>query len=41
MSLLAEHFSLEREDVLHPANYKIIMQNQLNKISLNETAKLN
>ena len=28
MSSSAEHFSLEKEDVLHPVNYKTIMQYQ-------------
>ena len=31
MSSLAEHFSLEKEDVLHPVNYKTIMRYQQNK----------
>ena len=30
MSLLVKHFSLEKEDVLHPVNYKTIMQYQQN-----------
>ena len=30
MSSLAEHLSLEKEDVLHPVNYKTIMQYQQN-----------
>ena len=41
MSSLAGHFSLEKEDVLHPVNYKTIMQCQQNDKSLFETAKLN
>ena len=41
MSTLAEHFSLEKEDVLHPVNYKIIMQYQQNDKPLIEIAKLN
>ena len=41
MSSLAEHFSLEKENVLHPVNYKTIMRYQENDKSLIETAKLN
>ena len=41
MSSLAEHFSLEKKDVLHPVNYKTIMQYQQNNKPLIETAKLN
>ena len=41
MSLLGEHFSLEKENVLHPVNYKTIMRYQENDKSLIETAKLN
>ena len=41
MSSLAGYFSLEREDVLHPVNYKTIMRYQQNNNPLNETAKLN
>ena len=41
MSSLAEYFSFEKEDVLHPAKYKTIMQYQQNNKPLIETAKLN
>ena len=41
MSSLAEHFSLDKEDVLHPFNYKTIMQYQQNNKPIIETAKLN
>ena len=41
MSSLGAHFSLEKEDVLHPVNYKTIMQYQQNNKTLIETAKLN
>ena len=41
ISPLAEHFSLEKEDVLCPVNYKTIMQYQQNNKSLIETAELN
>ena len=39
MSSLAEHFSLEKENVLHPVNYKTIMRYQQNDRPLIETAK--
>ena len=38
ISSLAEHLSLEKEDVLHPVNYKTIMQYQQNNKPLVETA---
>ena len=41
MSSLAKQFSLEKEDVLHPVNYKTIMQYQQNNKPLIETAKVN
>ena len=41
MPSLAEHFSLEKEDFLHPFNYKTIMQYQQNNKPLIETTKLN
>ena len=41
MLSLAEHFSLEKEDILHPLIYKTIMQYKQNKKLLIETAKLN
>ena len=41
ISSLAEHFSLEKKDVLNPINYKSIMQYQQNDKSLIETAKSN
>ena len=41
MSSLTEHFPLEKEDVLHPINYKTIMRYQQNNTPLIETAKLN
>ena len=41
MSLLAEHFCLEKEDVLYPVNHKTIMLYQQNDKPLIETAKLN
>ena len=41
MSSLAEHFSLEKEDVLHPFNYKTIMWYQQNNKFLIETAQTN
>ena len=41
MSLLAEHFSLEKEDVLYPVSYKNIMQYQQNNEPLIETFKKN
>ena len=41
MSSLAEHYSLEKEDVLHHVNYKTIMKNQQNDKPLIETAKVN
>ena len=41
MSSLAEHFSLEKEDVLHSINYKTTMQYQQNNKPLIETTKLN
>ena len=41
MSSLAEYFLLDIEDVLHPVNYKTIMQYQQNDKNLIETAKLN
>ena len=40
MSSLAENFSLEKEDILHPVNYKTIMQYQQNNKPLIETTKL-
>ena len=41
MSSLAEHFSLVKEDVLHPVSYKTIFQYQQNNKPLIKTAKLN
>ena len=41
MSSLAEHFSLETEDVPYPVNYKTIMQYKQNDKPLMETAELN
>ena len=41
MSSLAEHFSFEKEDVLHSVNYKTIMKYQQDDKPLIETAKLN
>ena len=41
MSSLAEHFSLEKEDVPHPVNYKTFMQHQQNDNPLIETAESN
>ena len=41
MSSLAEHFSLEKEDVPHPVNFKTIMRYHHNDKPLIETAKLN
>ena len=41
MSLLAEHFFLEKEDVPHPVNDISIMQYQQSDKALIETAKLN
>ena len=41
MAALAEHFSIETEDILHPINYKSSMQYQQNNKFLIETAKLN
>ena len=41
MSSLAERHSLEKEDVLHPVNYKSIMQYHQNDKPLIETAKSN
>ena len=38
---LAGNFSLEKEDVSHPFNYKTVIQYQQNNKSLIETAKLN
>ena len=40
MSSLAEHFSIEKEDVLHPVNYKT-MRYQQNDKPLIDSAKLN
>ena len=40
MSSLAEHFSIEKEDILYPVNYKTIMRYQQNDKLLIETAKL-
>ena len=40
MSSLAERFSLEKEDVLHPVNYKTTMRYQQYNKPLIETAKL-
>ena len=37
LSSLAEHLSLKNEDVLHPVNYKTIMQYQQNNNPLIET----
>ena len=39
MSSLADHFSLEKEDVAHLVYYKTIMQYKQNNKSLIETAK--
>ena len=39
--LLAEHFSLEKEDVPHPVYFKIIIQYQQKDKSLIETAESN
>ena len=33
MSSLAEHFSFEKEDVLHPVNHKTIMQYQKKQLT--------
>ena len=41
MSSLTEYFSSEKDDILHPVNYKSIMQHQQNDKPLIETAKLN
>ena len=41
MSSLVEYFSSEKEDVLHPVNYKTIMWYQQNDKPLIETTKLN
>ena len=41
MSTLAEHFVLEKEDILHTVNYKTIMQYQQSNKPLIETAKSN
>ena len=38
MSSLADYFPLEKEDVLHPINYKTIMQYQQHDKPLIETA---
>ena len=40
-SSFAKHFSLEKEDVLHPVNFKSIMWYQQNNKPLIEPAKLN
>ena len=40
MSSLADHFSLEKEDVPHPVNYKTITRYQQKDKPLIETAKL-
>ena len=40
MSSLAEYFSLEKENVLHPINYKSIMRYQQNDKSLVETSEI-
>ena len=41
MSSLAEHFSLEKDDIIHPINYKTTMRYQQNDKPLIDTAKLN
>ena len=41
MSLLAEHFLLEKEDIPHPVSYNTIMRYQQNNELLIEPAKLN
>ena len=41
MSSFAKHFFLEKENVLHPVNYKYIMQYQQSVKPLLETVKLN
>ena len=41
MSSLAEHFSLEKEDVLHPVNYNTIIQYQHNDKPIIETSIFN
>ena len=41
MSSLAEHVSLEKDDVLHPVNNKTIKRYQQNNKSLIEAAKSN
>ena len=41
MSSLAKHFSLEKENILHPIKQKTIMQYQQNNKPLIETAKSN
>ena len=39
MSSLTEQFSLEKEDILHPIDYKTIMQYQQKDKPLIKTAK--
>ena len=41
MPSLAEHFSLEKTDFLHPFNYKIVTQYQQNNKLIVVSAKLN
>ena len=41
MSSLAEHFSLEKECILHPVDYKTIMKYQHNNKNLVENARSN
>ena len=41
MLSLTEHFTLEKEDILHPLNNKTIIQYQQNNKLLIETYKLN
>ena len=41
MTSSAEHFSLDKEDVLHPVNQKIMMWYQQNNKHMIEIAKLN